>query len=345
MYRKNVLSAVLALGLLTTMSAQAEVVFAQANFLLNKNQLSAVNYRGKGTNIPVGAKVEVLKRDDDEVRCKVVDSGAEFRFVTHRSLGKPIAVLFAGFFAKDDPAARIAALSPEDQKQVRAGELARGMSREAVLLALGPPPPHRTPSYQSNRWTYWSSKLSTFEVVFGEDGKVASFSNEPVAAPAPAPTPAPAEKFFHATANFHFEEGTVSWVNYLKGPILPFNTRVEVLDKGSSKVKFKVVDSGQEFVFENDSRSGADTWKLFQAAFAPENQASKLEALTAEDRKKVSASEVEPGMSRAAVRMAWGPPPPHETPSFDSSTWTYWKTKLSKVHVKFGKDDKVASIE
>ncbi|RKH65871.1 hypothetical protein [Corallococcus llansteffanensis] len=344
MYRKNVLRGLLALGLLTALGAQAETLFAQANFLINKRQLSAVNYRAKGTLLPVGTKIEVLDRDDDEITCRVLDpSQAEFRVVTHRSLGKPLAVLFAGFFAPTDPAARIAALSPEDQKQVKSGELARGMSREAVLLAIGPPPPHRTPSLKSDRWTYWSSKLSTFEVVFDGDGKVVSFGDEPpVAAPAPAPA---AKVFYYATANFHFEDGTVSWVNYLKGPILPINTQVEVLDKGSSKVKFKVVDSGTELSFENDSRSGWDTWKLFQAAFAAEDQAAKLAALSPEDRKKVEASEVEPGMSREAVRMAWGPPPPHETPSLASSTWIYWKGKMTKVKVKFDKNDKVASVE
>lgn len=346
MFRKNVLGAVFALGLLTAMGAQAEVLFAQANFLLNKNQLSAVNYRGKGAAIPVGAKVAVIERDSDEVRCKVIDSGVEFRFVTHRSLGKPINVLFEGFFAAQDPAPRIAALTPEEQKQVRAGELARGMSREAVLLTAGPPPPHKTPSLQSNKWIYWSSKFSTFDVEFGPDGKVVRVGNEPAAEPAPAPEPPPVAKtYYHATANFHFDDGTVSWVNYLKGPIIPFNAKVEVLDKGSSSVKFKVVDTGAELEFENDSRSGSDTWKLFQSSFALEDQAAKMEALSPEDRRRVAASEVEPGMSREAVRMAWGPPPPHETPSFHSSTWTYWKSKTTKVRVKFGKDDKVATLE
>ena len=343
MFRKNVLGAVFALGLLTAMGAQAEVLYAQANFLLNKNQLSAVNYRGKGAAIPVGAKVAVLERDNDEVRCKVVDSGLEFRFVTHRSLGKPTNVLFATFFAEQDPAPRIAALTPEEQKQVRAGELAKGMSREAVLLTAGPPPPHKTPSLQANIWRYWNSKFSTFEVEFSPEGKVVRIGDEPVAAPAPAPV---VEKtYYHATANFHFDDGTVSWVNYLKGPIIPFNAKVEVLDKGSSSVKFKVVDTGAELSFENDSRSGSDTWKLFLASFALEDQAAKLEALSPDDRRKVAASEVEPGMSREAVRMAWGPPPAHETPSFQSSTWTYWKSKATKVRVKFGKDDKVAAIE
>ncbi|MCP3139416.1 outer membrane protein assembly factor BamE [Pyxidicoccus xibeiensis] len=341
MNRKNALGTLLALGLLTTLSAQAEVVFAQANLLLNKNQLSAVNYRGKGLSLPVGTKVEVLERDDDEVRCKVLGSGAEFRFVSHKSLGKDASEMFPFFFSATDPAARIAALSPEEQKQVKAGTLAKGMSRDAVLLTVGPPPPHRTLSLESTTWTYWSSKFSTFQVVFDGEGKVVSHGDEP----APAP-PAPAPKGFHyATANFHFQDDTVSWVNYLKGPILAFNTQVEVLDKGGSKVKFKVVETGKELVFENDSRSGADTWALFQASFAPEDQAARLATLSPEDRKKVSASEVVPGMSRTAVRMAWGPPPPHETPSFDSTVWTYWRSKTAKVRVTFDKDDKVASIE
>ncbi|AKF85971.1 hypothetical protein SAMN05443572_10751 [Myxococcus fulvus] len=345
MNRKNAFGTLLALGLLTTLTAHAEVVFAQANLLLNKNQLSAVNYRGKGLSLPVGTKVQVLERDDDEVRCRVVDSGAEFRFVSHKSLGKTALALFPGFFSAKDPAARIAALTPEEQKQVKAGTLAKGMSRDAVLLTVGPPPPHRTLSLESTKWTYWSSKFSTFEVVFDADGKVVSHGGEPEPTPAAEPAPAPAPKFFHATANFHFQDDTVSWVNYLKGPILPFNTKVEVLDKGSSKVKFKVVETGKEFVFENDSRSGADTWALFQSSFAAEDQAGKLAELSPEDRKKVSASEVVIGMSRAAVRMAWGPPPPHETASFNSTIWTYWKSSLAKVRVTFDQDDKVKSID
>jgi len=345
MNQKKLLSPLFAVMLLLSSSAQAEVLFAQANLLLNKNQLSAVNYRGKGAQLPVGARVEVLERDDDVIRCRVIDSGLEFKFVSHRSLGKPIGALFSTFFSATDPAARIAALSAEEQQQVKAGELARGMSRDAVLLTIGPPPPHKTPSLAGKRWKYWQSKLSTFDVVFDDAGKVVSFGDEPPAAAEPTPAPVVEKTYYYATANLHFEDGTLSWVNYLRGPIIPFNAKVEVLDKGSSSVTFKLADSEQEFTFENDSRSGTDTWKLFQRAFAPEDQAATLAKLSPDERKKVAASEVEPGMSREAVRMAWGPPPPHETPSFESSTWTYWKNKLVKVRVKFDKNDKVASVE
>lgn len=349
MFRRNVFGTLLTAGLLMALSAQAEVVFAQANFVLNKKQLSAVNYRNKGVVIPVGTKVEVLDKDDDEVECRIVDTGVKFSFVSHKSLGKDAEQMFPAFFGPKDPAERIAALTPEEQKQVKAGELAKGMSREAVMLTVGPPPPHRTPTFASTKWTYWSSKFATFEVVFDADGKVISYGDEPAPPPAPAapaaPPPAPEPTFFFSTANFHFEDSTLSWVNYRKGPIIPFNTRIEVLDKGSSKVKFRIVETGKEFTFENDSRSGADTWFLFKASFAEQDQASKLEALSAEDRKKVSASEVVPGMSRAAVRMAWGPPPPHETPTYNSNTWFYWKGKFTKVQVKFNDEDKVVSVE
>jgi hypothetical protein len=146
-----------------------------------------------------------------------------------------------------------------------------------------------------------------------------------------------------AKSNLHHEEGTLSWVNYQHGPIIPFNAKIEVLDKGSSSVKFRVVGESQTYVFENDKRSGKDVWALFLASFATEDQAPALAKLTAAERSKVAAAELEPGMTREAVRMAWGPPPPHATPAFESSTWTYWTSKTAKVAVKF-KGDKLESV-
>jgi outer membrane protein assembly factor BamE (lipoprotein component of BamABCDE complex) len=330
--------------------AQAQSTrFAQGNFFITKNQLSAVNYR-QGTLLPVGAKVQVLKESDDEVKCKVVDSGAEFTFVSHKSLGRTARDLFKGFFNEQDPAPRIAALPAEVQRAVRAGELLGGMTRDAVLLSMGPPPPHKTASLEAPRWLYWTSKMGQLEVNFNAAGQVESFGEPGKAEKKPflgglfEKKPEAPKEYFFSRCNLHHEEATLSWVNYQVGPVIPFNTKVELVDKGSSAVKFKVAGEATVYTFENDKRSGKDVWALFTELFAPEDQASALAKLSEADRKQVAAVEVAPGMSRLAVRMAWGPPPPHATPAFESSTWTYWKTKLVKVAITF-KDDKVVSVQ
>ncbi|MFO0596707.1 MAG: hypothetical protein U0228_15425 [Myxococcaceae bacterium] len=341
------LTAVLAVGFASTAQA-GQIVYAQGNFFLAKNSLSAVNYRS-GTMIPLGAKVEVLKTSDDEVKCKVVDTGTEFEFVGHKSLGKSARDLFKGFFAEADPAPKLAALPADQQKAVRAGELTIGMSREAVLMAMGPPPPHKTASLEAPKWIYWQSKMAQLEVNFDGEGKVESFG--PLGKPEKKPflgglfekkeTP---KEYLYARGNLHHEEGTLSWVNYQVGPIIPVNTKIEIVDKGSSSVKFKIAGEDKTYVFENDKRSGKEVWPMFLEVFSPDDQDATFKKLVAGDQKMVKAAEVQPGMSREAVRMAWGPPPPHMTPSFESTTWTYWKTKMVKVAVTF-KNDKVESIK
>jgi len=45
------------------------------------------------------------------------------------------------------------------------------MSKEAVILAIGYPPEHVTPTLESNTWKYWRTRFATQLVSF-VDGKV-----------------------------------------------------------------------------------------------------------------------------------------------------------------------------
>ena len=84
---------------------------------------------------------------------------------------------------------------------------------------------------------------------------------------------------------------------------------------------------------------------LFQKFFSKNDQKSKLAELTKKERRRVLGAEIKRGMSKDAVRMAIGPPPPHKTPSLNSSTWTYWNGRVDTMSVKFDDDDKVQKIE
>ena len=41
-----------------------------------------------------------------------------------------------------------------------------GMSREGVILAVGYPPEHQTPSLEADQWSYWRNSHSRFQVYF-----------------------------------------------------------------------------------------------------------------------------------------------------------------------------------
>jgi hypothetical protein len=63
-------------------------------------------------------------------------------------------------------------LSPVDRKGIQMGTALEGMTRQGVIYAMGYPPPHRTPSLDSERWIDWRNRFNTFAVVFDPSGLV-----------------------------------------------------------------------------------------------------------------------------------------------------------------------------
>jgi hypothetical protein len=149
----------------------------------------------------------------------------------------------------------------------------------------------------------------------------------------------------HARCNVHYEDGVAEWVNYLRGPIIQFNTAIEVLDAKRDEVEFRFVEGGVELHFANDeAKSGHATWDLFTRLFAVEDQAPRLAALRPEDRRRVAAAEVAQGMTKDAVEMSLCPPPPHATASLDASAWIYWTSRVNRQKVVFDDDGFVSRV-
>jgi hypothetical protein len=65
-------------------------------------------------------------------------------------------------------------LSPVDQEGIQAGQAKVGMTKQGVMIALGYPAKHRTPSTDSNAWVFWKNRVNTLVVNFGQDGNVES---------------------------------------------------------------------------------------------------------------------------------------------------------------------------
>ena len=81
-------------------------------------------------------------------------------------------------FLREDPHAKLPKPG-KDKKQAAAAERTRrlieeatvepGMTKNEVVMALGYPPVHRTPSLSAPMWTYWANRWATFEVYFDGD--------------------------------------------------------------------------------------------------------------------------------------------------------------------------------
>ncbi len=63
-------------------------------------------------------------------------------------------------------------LSAVDQQGIQAGKAIIGMSKQGVLVALGYPAKHRTPSLDANSWIYWKNRIDNYAVEFDGNGKV-----------------------------------------------------------------------------------------------------------------------------------------------------------------------------
>jgi len=67
--------------------------------------------------------------------------------------------------------------TPEEQKNIKANKAVVGMSKEAVILAIGYPPAHVTPDWKSmDDWKYWK-----FQRGYAQDTIIYHFKNNKLA--------------------------------------------------------------------------------------------------------------------------------------------------------------------
>lgn len=75
------------------------------------------------------------------------------------------------YFGTECPA-KLKTLTGVDKKGVESGTVMKGMSKDAVILAIGYPPQHETPSLESREWKYWVNRFNTKLIRFDDSGKV-----------------------------------------------------------------------------------------------------------------------------------------------------------------------------
>jgi hypothetical protein len=64
-----------------------------------------------------------------------------------------------------------AGMSDREINAIKSGTVVDGMSKEAVLVAYGRPPEHRTPNLERRVWYYWRNKLQSFMICFDEEDR------------------------------------------------------------------------------------------------------------------------------------------------------------------------------
>lgn len=133
--------------------------------------VSAANFQYVGL-IPVCSEITLLAADAETLEFKVGATGRTFTYQNHGAAGEPLDQNLARYFGAVCPRAELDALTPVEKEGVRLGVAKNGMRKQAVILAIGYPPLRDTRTLELPTWRYWSTSMSSFIVVFDDDGAV-----------------------------------------------------------------------------------------------------------------------------------------------------------------------------
>ncbi|MBW6453820.1 MAG: hypothetical protein K0A92_08585 [Methyloprofundus sp.] len=144
-----------------------ETYYTQVTMMYEKGVYPTTNYR-RGTLLEVNTPVELLEIGSKAIKVKILASNAELLIKNvAKHTGDDSYQAFTKLFAKQQ--VNLSRFKRMERDHIKQGTLAKGMSKEAVRVAIGYPPIVRTPSLDSNKWTYWRSKFNTFIVHFEND--------------------------------------------------------------------------------------------------------------------------------------------------------------------------------
>jgi hypothetical protein len=157
--------------------AQAQAQMAEATAFACCNLRYDDDWIGDGPYtslpfVPAGARIKFVewgrKRANVLVEGRKMSIGLDYadKLVTREQFAKTMIV-------DEDPRPKIAAWPPEVQAAVKAGKVIPGMTREQVIVSLGPPRADLGGA-EAKEWSYWVAEHEEFTVVFGDDGKVRS---------------------------------------------------------------------------------------------------------------------------------------------------------------------------
>jgi hypothetical protein len=143
-----------------------------------QNKVSSVNYQLQGALLPWGTEVRIIRFQRNHLLFEDVGKGKryryEFHYKTRRSV--PLAEHLGRVFLENPDGLRrqLEGMSEIDRDGIYEGRVKLGMSRDAVLIAIGYPPEfaNRQALMTDRDWTYWLSRFSKMVVGFGRDGRV-----------------------------------------------------------------------------------------------------------------------------------------------------------------------------
>jgi hypothetical protein len=139
------------------------------NFHYENDWISDANWSSMPM-IPAGASIRTLEYG--RYRILVEIDGRKMRLGLDYGRQQSLADWARKLIVQEDPRAKIASWPAPVRAAVRAGKVALGMTKAEVIVSLGYPPMHETPSLDAPRWKYWHTGFGTFLVSWDGAGRV-----------------------------------------------------------------------------------------------------------------------------------------------------------------------------
>lgn len=159
----------------TPIASKGDKLFTQFSLFYEKDRHLTTNYR-RGILVPINTEVEIVRIGSSSIKIKMpAYKNAEIEIENvEKYSGEKIEGIFNRTLGKSP--VDLASFTESEQSSIKRGEVKPGMSKAAVLRAMGYPPAHKTPSLELDQWRYWTHRVNTILVMF-EDGKVAGIKD------------------------------------------------------------------------------------------------------------------------------------------------------------------------
>jgi hypothetical protein len=132
----------------------------------------------KGTMIPVGTKVKIEDTSSSTIEFSRED-GMRFRIYSQKYYKMTGDEMAKQLFGDKNPTAKggkFHQFSKMEREQIKRGQVKKGMSKDAVIMAYGYPPTHVNPSIEANTWQVWKNRWNRMIINF-KGGKVSSIQD------------------------------------------------------------------------------------------------------------------------------------------------------------------------
>jgi hypothetical protein len=140
---------------------------------------SDMNYSAE-TRIPAGSPIKIV--DYSRWRLITEVDGKRIRIGLGYGRSQETLAQFARKLTIDkDLRFRLAAFPPVVQDAIRAAKVLPGMTKEQVLMAVGFPARHETPTIDAPAWKFWHTSRIQYVVRFDERGRVKDIEVDPEA--------------------------------------------------------------------------------------------------------------------------------------------------------------------